>query len=329
MSIKHKKIVVTGGAGFIGRELVYQLCQLYKNVIVIDNLINGKEENIKDIDGVDFIKEDIRNIKNIKKIIKDSDILFHLACLGVRHSIHSPKENYDVNSTGTLDLLISAKEVGVKKFVYVSSSEVYGKSFYSPINEEHPTYPMTIYGSSKLSAECCVRAFCNTYRYPTVVIRPFNTYGPYSHHEGDCGEVIPKFFIRSLNGKQMTIFGDGEQTRDFVYVSDTARGILLSGLCDACVGETINIGTGEAVTVKYIAGCIAELTGNKKNIFYAESRPGDTLKLQADITRAKKLLSFEPQIDLITGLNDLKKWYLSFSDTLSFLKEDSVYNWKD
>ena len=326
---KQKKVIVVGGAGFIGRELVCQLSKLYKNIIVIDNLINGRVENLNGIANVTFIREDMRNISKIKDLIRNAEILFHLACLGVRHSIHSPKENYDVNSTGTLDLLIAAKEVGVKKFVYVSSSEVYGKHFYSPIDEEHPTYPMTIYGAGKLAAESSVRAFYTTYGYPTVIIRPFNTYGPFCHHEGDCGEVIPKFLIRSLNGEQMTIFGDGEQLRDFIYVSDTANGILLAAENDRCIGETINIGTGSAVTINYIANCISDLTGSKKNISYVDPRPGDTIELHADITKAKELFNFSPQIDLVSGLNYLKEWYsLPCHSLSSLLKEDVVYNWR-
>jgi UDP-glucose 4-epimerase len=138
----------------------------------------------------------------------------------------------EVNATATLKLLSIARTVGVNRFVYVSSSEVYGTAQWVPMTEEHPTFPMTVYGSSKLAGECYTRAFYQTYGYPTVVIRPFNAYGPRCHHEGDSGEVIPKFLLRCLANKPMIIFGDGNQTRDFTYVSDTARGILLAGFAE-------------------------------------------------------------------------------------------------
>src|SRR5205807_8697625 len=156
----------------------------------------------------------------------------HLACLGVRHSIHSPLENHEVNATASQHLLEEAKKADVRRLVYVSSSEVYGTARWAPMTEEHPTFPMTVYGASKLTGECYTRAYHRTYAFPTVVVRPFNTYGPHCHHEGDSGEVIPKFMLRCMAGRSLVIFGDGTQTRDFTYVSDTARGIFLAGVAD-------------------------------------------------------------------------------------------------
>src|SRR5262249_19571733 len=160
----------------------------------------------------------------------------------------SPAVNHEVNATATLRLLSAAQGIGVKRFVYVSSSEIYGTARWVPMTEDHPAFPMTVYGASQLAGECYTRAYWPTYGFPTVVVRPFNAFGPRSHHEGDCGEVIPKFLLRCLAGRPLIIFGDGSQTRDFTYVADTARGIMLAGLAPDTIGETINLGTGREVT---------------------------------------------------------------------------------
>jgi len=187
----------------------------------------------------------------------------------------------------------------VKRFVYVSSSEVYGTARAVPITEEHPTLPMTVYGASKLAGEAYTRAFWETYRYPTVVLRPFNAYGPRCHHEGDSGEVIPKFMLRCLAGKPMVIFGDGTQTRDFTFVGDTASGILEAGFSDGSVGQTINLGSGKEVQVRELADTIAQLLDRPHaEITHADPRPGDVLRLLADSSKAKTLLRFESTVAL-------------------------------
>ncbi|MCX6844869.1 MAG: NAD-dependent epimerase/dehydratase family protein, partial [candidate division WOR-3 bacterium] len=237
-SPEHSRCLVTGGAGFIGSELVRQAGSAGCDVTIVDNLVNGKRENVIEVlgDKVRLEVADIRNASMMGRLLQKVDVVYHLACLGVRHSIHSPEENHEVNASATLALLIRAREAKVKRFVYVSSSEVYGTAQTVPMSEDYPPSPNTVYGSSKLAGDCYTRAFWRTHGFPTVVVRPFNCYGPRSHHEGDSGEVIPKFLLRTMAGKPMVIFGDGSQTRDFTYVEDTARGILLAGTMDAAVG---------------------------------------------------------------------------------------------
>ncbi len=326
-----KKVLVTGGAGFIGSELVRQLANEGASVVAVDNLINGKRENLEEVLGNQTQLEtiDIRNSDAMIKLLIDVDIVYHLACLGVRHSIHDPAENHSVNASATLKLLEISRSTNVGRFVYVSTSEVYGTARHTPMTEEHPTMPHTVYGGSKLAGECYTRAYHDTYGYPTVIVRPFNAFGPRSHHEGDCGEVIPKFMLRAMAGQPMVIFGDGAQTRDFTFVGDTARGILLAGLSERASGETINLGQGKEITIRELAGHIRTVTGNPDaEIAYDDPRPGDVLRLFAESSKAKELLSYAPETGLAEGLEHLKNWYSDLSQSPeTLLQQEICHNW--
>jgi len=327
-----ERVLVTGGAGFIGSELVSQLVGLGHEVVVVDNLVNGKRANLVDTDSATckLVVADIRDQQTIAPLMRGVSVVYHLACLGVRNSLHNPMENHDVNATGTLRLLDTARHAGVPRFVYVSSSEVYGTARWAPMTEEHPTFPMTVYGGGKLAGECYARAYHESYGYPTVVVRPFNSFGPRSHHEGDSGEVIPKFMLRAMAGKPMVIFGDGSQTRDFTFVADTARGILLAGMTDAAVGHTINLGQGSEVTINTLAGKVAAVLGVPgAAIIHDEPRPGDVLRLIADSSVARDVLGFSPSVSLENGLRQLHQWYLASDMSADqLLTDERVHNWK-
>jgi UDP-glucose 4-epimerase len=324
-------VLVTGGAGFIGSELVRQLLTAGSRVKVVDNLVNGKSDNLSDVaDQIEFYGLDIRSLDAMENLLAGVDTVFHLACLGVRHSIHSPYENHEVNATATLNLLAIARKLDVSRFVYVSSSEVYGTARTVPMTEDHPTSPMTVYGASKLAGECYTRAYYTTYGYPTVVVRPFNSYGPRSHHEGDSGEVIPKFLLRSMANRPMVIFGDGTQTRDFTFVSDTAHGIIRAGTAENTVGETVNIGNGQEITINELAQKIQQVVDKPgAQIIHESPRPGDVLRLYADTTKAGQLLGYEPRTSLTEGLTLLKGWYESQGQTPeTLLENEKVRNWE-
>ena len=328
-----QRVLVTGGAGFIGSELVRQLAGQGFAVRIVDNLVNGRRENLDGVLGenVELIVADIRDTKSMTSLVRDVDIIFHLACLGVRHSIHSPYENHEVNASATLGLLNIARRIGVKRFVYVSTSEVYGMVVTSaPLTEEQPTFPMTAYGASKLAGECYTRAFWNTYRYPTVILRPFNAYGPRCHHEGDSGEVIPKFMLRCLAGQPMVIFGDGTQTRDFTYVGDTASGIIAAGISESSVGLTFNLGTGKEIRILELANTMRQVLNRPQaEILYADPRPGDVPRLMADSSKARKLFQFQPRVGLRDGLAQIRDWYASQDKSPEQLLEEEVLrNWE-
>lgn len=328
--LRGKRVVVTGGAGFIGSEVCRQAAASGADVVAVDNLANGKRANLEGISGCRLEVVDIRDVPATTTLLRGADFVLHLACLGVRHSIHSPVENHEVNATATLHLLLQAREQGVGRFVYVSSSEVYGTAQSVPQPEDHPTYPMTVYGASKLAGECYTRAFHRTYDYAATVVRPFNTYGPRCHHEGDSGEVIPKFLLRALAGKPMVVFGDGKQTRDFTYVEDTARGILEISLSPATIGETVNIGSSFEISVNALASEVREVTGLKDAaIVHEAERPGDVLRLFADTTKARKLAGFAPTVALREGLTKLLAYYRALDQSPEeLLRDEIVRNWE-
>lgn len=325
------KALVTGGAGFIGSELARQLVERSIDVVVVDNLVNGRRENLTDLaSSVTLAVEDVRNRARMAELLRGCDVVYHLACLGVRHSIHSPQENHDVNATATLGLLAAARAAGIGRFVYVSTSEVYGTARTVPMTEQHPTLPLTVYGASKLAGESYTRAYFSTYEFPTVVVRPFNAFGPRSHHEGDSGEVIPRFLLRCLAGRPMIVFGDGTQTRDFTFVSDTARGILLAGVTAGIEGQTINLGQGSEISINDLAVAIRHAAGRPDaRIVHDRPRPGDVLRLYADAALARTLLGFRPSVGMEEGLARLRRWYESLDVAPEQLLEREIqYNWE-
>jgi UDP-glucose 4-epimerase len=324
-----RRVLVTGAAGFIGNEVCRQLLAAGARVTAIDNLVNGKRENIADLADIDFRRIDIRQATEMQAALAGQSLVLHLACLGVRHSIHAPMENHEVNATATLNMLELARAAGVERFVYVSSSEVYGTTRVAPMTEQHPTWPMTVYGAAKLAGERYTDAYWRTYRYPTTVVRPFNAFGPRSHHEGDSGEVIPKFMLRALCGRPLMVHGDGHQTRDFTFVGDTAAGIIACAGSDRTVGETINLGSGREVTINDLAQLVGRVTQiNDLTIEHGADRPGDVRRLIADVAKARDLFGFETRTGLEEGLRRLLDWYRSLGRPLSeLLAEENPVNW--
>jgi UDP-glucose 4-epimerase len=308
-------VLVTGGAGFIGSHVVDRLLTHTRasNVRVLDNLVNGKRSNLAHLSEdkrLTFQVGDIRNTDDLAEALEDIDVVFHLACLGVRHSLHEPLENHTVNAEGTLRLLGMAHERSVQRFISVSTSEVFGTAQYAPMDERHPTWPETVYGASKLAGEAYARAYFRTHGFPVVIARPFNTFGPRSHFEGDSGEVIPRTIVRLLNGLPPIIFGDGEQTRDFMYVTDTARGLVGLAESESAVGETINLGSGSEVTINRVCAAVAAALGREDLVpTHLEARPGDVRRLLVDGTLIRSLTGFRPEMKFEDGVSLLVDWF--------------------
>jgi len=312
--LQDSTVLVTGGAGFIGSHLVDGLLSAgVGQVRVVDNFVNGRRENLAAAladPRTTVVVADIRDRLAMPAVLEGVDFVFHLACLGVRHSLHDPVENHSVNAEGTLLLLQAALAAGVRRFVHVSSSEVFGTAQRTPMDELHPTWPETVYGGSKLAGEAYARAHFRTYNMPVVVARPFNTYGPRSHFEGDSGEVIPRTIVRSLCGRPALVFGDGEQTRDFMHVSDTARGLIALATCEEAVGQTVNLGSGAETTINDLVTAIHWSVGpDCGGVEWLEDRPGDVRRLLVDDTLMRTLTGFQPEVRLEDGIAELVWWF--------------------
>lgn len=332
MTAKNPLILVTGGAGFIGSHLTDLLIEKQYRVRVIDNFANGLRDNIRHHEGNDrfeFIEGDITDSAAVETAMKGVERVFHLACLGVRHSLIDPFRNHEVNARGSLNLLESARLEGVKHFLYCSSSEVYGTAQTTPMTELHPTHPCTVYGGSKLAGESYTRAYYKSYAMPTTVIRLFNTYGPRSHYERDAGEFIPKSVIRALNGKNILVFGDGLQTRDFTYVTDSARALFTASWNDDFIGKTLNVGNNKEITIKDLGERILNMlpdTGSQ--IEHLPGRPGDVLRLFSDPSVFVKATGWTPEVGFQEGLKRTIDYFQNHPKGFrNMLDEEVSQNW--
>jgi UDP-glucose 4-epimerase len=316
MSEHYSRVVVTGGAGFIGSHVVDRLLKEGFDVTVIDNLDTGSLEKIaqhKSNHHFHLVKGDIRDYDLVKHTIKDVDAVFHEAALAsVTLSVQNPILTNDINVTGTLNLLKASIDLGVKRFIYASSAAVYGDTQSPQKREDMPLNPRSPYGISKLAAENYVRIFYKLYGLETVSLRYFNVYGPRQRFDLQCayGGVITIFTNRLLRGMPPKVFGDGEQTRDFVYVADVVEANMLALNCKNGVGEAFNVGTGLSVSVNQVAETLKEIM-NKKELknTYAPPRPADGRHGYADIGKAQRILGFRPKAGLKDGLTQLVEWY--------------------
>lgn len=324
-------ILVTGGAGFIGSHLTDKLLSLGHTVTVLDNLINGKERNLEDAktnSNFKFVKGDILDKKTCEDVTKNIDVVYHLACLGVRHSLHGPFENHRVNAEGSLNMLEASLKNKVRRFFYISTSEIYGDIKKFPIDEDGVPLPKTVYGASKLAGENYAYSYHTCFGMDTTILRIFNNYGPRAHHEGDAGEIIPRSIVNIIYGKAPIIFGDGKVTRDFFYVKDTASALSLLLDIKNISGEIINIGTGEEITMKHLQEKLLELMESKLSINFMEDRPADVPRLWVDPTKFKKITDFRPSHTFEEGLKETIKYYLELSVGKDLVSEIAIKNWE-
>jgi UDP-glucose 4-epimerase len=296
-------------------------------------LANGKLRNLESAlenNAFQFAEGDICDEAQVNEIMKGVDVLYHLACLGVRHSIHSPFENHRVNAEGSLRVLEAARQETVSKFFYISTSEIYGDIQTFPIDELGVPAPKTVYGSSKLAGENYAYSYNVCYGLPTVITRIFNNYGPRAHYEGDAGEIIPRSIVRMLNGESPVVFGKGDVTRDFFFVKDTARALVQLMDNEKVVGEIINIGTGVEMTMKELMEVLIEEMElkDRMNIRFEEDRPADVPRLWVDPTKFKALTNFSGEKEFREGLRETIAYYRELNQQHDLMGEMELQNWK-
>jgi Nucleoside-diphosphate-sugar epimerases len=326
-------ILVTGGAGFIGRWVVKKLLKEGHTIIALDNLSNGRLENIREFENDDkfrFIKGDIKDEKLLDDIFSKEkfDIIYHLAAsIIVQDSIDNPRETFNNDTVGTFNILEKAKEQMFGKIskmdgdnwifdsseerypckvVFMSTCMVYDKSAENGIDENHPTKPISPYGGAKIAAENMVLSYYNSYKLPTVVIRPFNTYGPYQKTNGEGG-VVAIFINKALKGEELNIYGTGEQTRDLLYVKDCARFVIMAGLNENVNGEIINAGTGRDVTINELASIISNERVKINHVKHIHPQ-SEIMKLKCNYSKATMLMGWEPEYSLEDGINEIEEW---------------------
>jgi len=297
-------VLVTGGAGFIGSNLVRRLVADRHTVAVLDNFSSGYRSNL--LRGVRVVDGDIRDEAAVSAAIAGAEVVFHLAAsVGNKRSIDNPLLDADVNVMGTLRLLEAARRAGVRKFVASSSAGIFGELKTLPIREDHPIDPDSPYGASKLCAEKETLAFGKLFGIETVCLRYFNVYGPNQRFDA-YGNVIPIFVFRMLRGERLIIFGDGEQTRDFVNVADVVDANVRASTPG--VRGAFNIGSGTRIAINELVANLAQASGIAPWVEYGPPRPGDVRDSLADISAARAAFGFAPQVGLQDGLNEYVVW---------------------
>ena len=311
-----KKIVVTGGCGFIGSHLVEALINLKAEVVVIDNLSSGKVENLNSVrKNVQVINGDIQKAKTIEKA-GDFEILFNEAAMSLIPSFRYPFSDLCVNAGGLINILEVARKNDAK-IVHASSGSVYGNPKYMPITEEHPTRPISPYAVSKLAAEYYASLYLQLYDLDITCLRYFNVYGPRQRISEETG-VIPIFISRILSKEPLSIFGDGLQTRDFLHVSDCVQANLLAALSKSGKGDPINIGgKGYEVSILDLARLLMKLINQEVPINFKDPKPGDIRRLMADISKARTKLGYDPKISLDEGLSNYIQYIIGNNVGLS------------
>ncbi len=308
------KYLVTGGAGFIGSNIVEALLKRRQKVVVLDSLLTGKFENIAPWKKkIKFIKGDIRNIKDIRRAIKGVDYVLHVAALrAVLRSVDDPRETNDTNVTGTLNLLLAAKEARVKRVVFSSSSSVYGNATAFPLKESEKPDPQSPYAASKIMGEYYCKMFHSLYGLETVSLRYFNVFGPRQNPESKYSAVIPIFIDCLLKGKSPEIHWDGKQSRDFSFVDNVVEANLLAAKVKGVSGKVFNVACQEEYSVLDIFNELALILKKKKvKPIFGAKRAGDVRRTYADISRTKKLLKYKVQTRFKKGLKKTVDWFLT------------------
>jgi len=298
------KALVTGGAGFIGSHLAEGLVRRGHAVRVFDNLSTGSLDNLAPVrDAVEVVTGDLRDGEAVRRAVAGAEVVFHQAAdPSVPRSISHPRDCYDINVLGTLNLLAAARDAGCRRVVFASSCAVYGNDPRQPKSEELPPAPESPYASSKLAGEELCQVFTRVYGLEAVALRYFNVYGPRQSPDGPYASVIPRFIADLKAGARPRVFGDGEQTRDFIFVGDVVEANLRAATADEAVGEVVNVGSGRSTSLNTLLTVLAPLIGSTVEPIYEAERPGDVRHSLAEMSKARRLLGFEARTPLAEGL---------------------------
>lgn len=307
-----KKILVTGGAGFVGSNLVDRLVEYGAHVVVMDDLFTGRKENISHFESIEFVDGSVNDRDLVDRMVKRSEIVFNLAVRNIIVSTKSPLLDFQVNTGGMVNILLSAKKHGAERVVYTSSASIYGNPRYLPINEDDSLSTLNPYAASKLSSENYCFAFFESFRVPMSIVRYSNVYGiKQSPLNPYCG-VVSKFFDSVMKGQAPQIHGDGEQTRDFTYVSDAVEATLSAAINPKAEGEVFNVGTGKETSINELADLIIQIAGIKTKPVYIDRRDIDNIRRRVlNIEKSRKILRWGPVKTLRAGLEETHEWLKS------------------
>ncbi|MDY7009786.1 MAG: SDR family oxidoreductase [Planctomycetota bacterium] len=309
------KYLVTGGAGFIGSNLVRYVLDKGHDVVVVDNFATGKRRNIADfLDKIEFIEGDIRDRSTMDRAVAGVDAIFHEAALGsVPRSVEEPLTSHDANVNGTLTVLEAARAAGVRRVIFAASSSAYGDREESPKHEAMAPLPVSPYAASKVACESYMRAYAACYGMETLSLRYFNVFGPYQDPEGAYAAVIPAFVSHILRKQKPVVFGDGEQSRDFCYIDNVCEANWLAANAPArvCDGTVLNIACHAHTTLNEILVLLKEMMNSDIEAEYTDPRPGDVKHSLADVSLAKKTIGYQPKVFFADGLRKAINWYTS------------------
>lgn len=308
------KVLVTGGAGFIGSNLVRALLARGDDVRVLDNFSTGSRRNLHGLESdVDVVEGELRSYERVHNAVRGTEIVFHLGALGsVPRSVQDPLTSSAVNVEGTLNVQLAARDEGVRRVVFASSSSIYGNQPELPLRESMPPDPISPYGVAKLAAERYCVSFSRVYHsFETVVLRYFNVFGPRQDPTSQYAAVVPRFITAIAAGEPVTIFDDGEQSRDFTYVDNVVAANLLAADAAGASGRIFNVSAGEPTTVNELAETIGRLLGRPIERHYLPPRPGDLRNSWADVSEARDGLGYEPRVGLEEGLRRTSDYLLS------------------
>ena len=310
--------LVTGGAGFIGSHLTEELVRRGEQVRVVDSLVTGKRHNLAHIPGVEFIEGDLADMAVAQRAVAGVEYVLHQAAIpSVPRSVQDPMTSHRANVNAALNVLIAARDAGVKRVVYAGSSSAYGNAPTLPKVETMPAAPLSPYALQKFVAEEYCRLFTQLYGLETVTTRYFNVFGPRQDPSSAYSGVISLFISALVEGRPPTIYGDGEHTRDFTYVANVVDGVLRACHAPKASGEVINVATAGRISLNDLFRTVKELTGARVEPIYAEPRAGDVTDSQADISKAERILGYRPTVNLQDGLKKTVEWYRAAQVTVA------------